>query len=107
VDAKIREFVRERAARRCEYCRIAEVNAPYLVFHVDHIVARQHIDAISDDPEGLAWACSQCNYHKGPNLASIDPDSLMQVDLFDPRRDEWSQHFSIDDGRRAALPAAC
>lgn len=103
MDAQIREFVRERAAQRCEYCRIPEANVPYLIFHVDHIVARQHLDAPSDDPTGLAWACSHCNYHKGPNLASIDPDSLGQVELFDPRRDAWSQHFAIDGGQIVGL----
>lgn len=103
MDAKIREFVRERADHRCEYCRIAEENVPYLVFHVDHIVARQHIDIISDDPAALAWACSHCNYHKGPNLSSIDPETLSQVDLFNPRRDDWSLHFGIDTGRIVGL----
>lgn len=75
MDAPTRELVRQRAGQRCEYCHLRESAVPYLVFHVDHIIAKQHLDEVSDDPQYLAWACSECNYHKGPNLASIDPES--------------------------------
>ena len=63
MDARTRALVRERAGNRCEYFRFSEAAVPYLVFHVDHIIAKQHVDEVSDDPEGLAWACSECNYH--------------------------------------------
>jgi hypothetical protein len=68
------------------------------VFHVNHIIAKQHLDEVSDDPQSLAWACSECNYHKGPNLVSIDPQTKKQAELFDPRRDDWNEHFMIDRG---------
>jgi hypothetical protein len=93
-----RAFVRQRAGSRCEYCKLPENAVPYMVFHVDHIIAKQHLDELSDDPQGLAWACSECNYHKGPNLASIDPQSKSQVSLFDPRNDDWDQHFELVNG---------
>jgi hypothetical protein len=98
MDAKTRDFVRRRAGHRCEYCHFPERVLPYLVFHVDHIVAKQHVDEISDDPQSLAWACSECNYHKGPNLASIDPDSKQQANLYNPRHDKWNEHFTIGEG---------
>lgn len=98
MDARTREVVRRRAGDRCEYCRLPAEAVPYLVFHVDHIVAKQHLDDLSDDPEGLAWACSNCNYHKGPNLVSIDPESLDRVDLFNPREDDWIDHFLVAQG---------
>jgi len=49
-----------------------------------------------DDLENLAWACHQCNLHKGTNLAGIDPDSNELVRLFHPRRDRWEDHFRKD-----------
>ncbi len=98
MDARTREFVRERACQRCEYCRFLENAVPYLVFHVDHIIAKQHIDEVSDDPQSLAWACSECNYHKGPNLVSIDPETKQQAGLFNPRLDDWSFHFVVREG---------
>lgn len=70
----------------------------YLVFHVDHSIAKQHLDEISDDLELLAWACSECNYHKGPNLVSIDPESKESATLFSPRRDDWNAHFRVEHG---------
>ena len=71
MDARTRELVRQRAGQRCEYCHFRETAVPHLVFHVDHIIAKQHVDDLSDDPNGLAWACSECNYHKGPSLQNF------------------------------------
>ena len=99
MDARTRKLVRERADRRCEYCRLLESAVPYLVFHVDHIIAKQHLDEVSDDPQSLAWACSECNYHKGPNLVSIDPETKQQAELFNPRLDDWDIHFTVREGR--------
>ena len=85
MDANTRHFVRDRAGLRCEYCRFPERALPYVVFHVDHIIAKQHLDEVSDDPESLAWACSECNFHKGPNLVSIDPQTKRHARLVQPQ----------------------
>jgi len=106
MDARTRELVRQRAGQRCEYCHLRESAVPYLIFHVDHIVAKQHLDEASDDPLSLAWACSECNYHKGPNLASIDPQTKDQVGLFNPRLDDWHFHFTVEDDRIVGLTPA-
>lgn len=103
MDARTRELVRQRANQRCEYCHFPESALPYLVFHVDHIIAKQHVDEVSDDPQSLAWACSECNYHKGPNLVSIDPQSNVQADLFNPRHDNWRDHFTVNAGTIVGL----
>ena len=103
MDARTRELVRQRAGRRCEYCRLPESAVPYLVFHVDHIIAKQHVDDLSDNPQGLAWACSECNYHKGPNLVSINPETKEQVSVFHPRLDDWESHFAVQTGRIVGL----
>ena len=42
MDAALRDFVRERAGRRCEYCRLHEDDADLLAFRVEHIVAKKH-----------------------------------------------------------------
>jgi hypothetical protein len=90
MDAAVRHHVRERAGNRCEYCRLAQ--AVYdLPFHVEHIVASQHLQ--DDDPSNLAFACDRCNLHKGTNLVTIDHESGNRVDLFNPRNDSWDEHF--------------
>ena len=96
MDAATVQLVRQRAAHRCEYCRMPQQWSA-LRFHIEHIVAEQHRG--SDDPENLALACPECNYHKGTNLSGIDPDSGKLTHLFHPRRDQWENHF-VRDGAR-------
>lgn len=95
MPAARRELVRERAQHRCEYCRLPQSAAPFFLFHVEHIRARQH--GGRDDPANLALACPDCNAHKGPNLVSVDPESGDRiVPLFNPRADSWNEHFTHD-----------
>lgn len=74
---------------------------PLVPFHVEHIVAKQH--GGTDDPSGLAIACDRCNAFKGPNLTSIDPESRNIVLLFNPRRDNWGEHFAFEGGTIVGL----
>jgi hypothetical protein len=90
MDAELRQFVRLRADNRCEYCRLPQ-HAVDGVLQIEHIIARQH--GGGDEAANLALACDQCNLHKGPNLSGIDPESGQVVQLFDPRRHRWEEHF--------------
>ena len=96
MDNATRQFVRQRAGERCEYCRLPQRHSA-LRFHIDHIVASQHRG--SDDLENLALACPECNRHKGTNLSGIDPDTGKVTHLFHPRNDEWKHHFTNDGAR--------
>jgi HNH endonuclease len=90
VEKNLYELVRDRAGRCCEYCRFPEAFAES-PFHLDHIVARQHSGETT--VENLAFACCHCNRYKGPNLAAVDPQSQQVVELFNPRRRVWGEHF--------------
>lgn len=90
-----RTAVRDRAADRCEYCHIRQTDLPFAVFHVEHVVARQH--GGSDELDNLAYACQQCNLHKGPNLSSIDPVTGQLAAVFNPRQEWWPDHFLVQD----------
>ena len=92
MDNALRSLVHRRANDVCEYCRLPQAASRIVRFHVEHIIARQH--GGHSDPDNLALACSCCNFHKGPNIAGIDPDSGQLVPLFHPRRDQWSEHFA-------------
>ncbi len=84
------EFVRARAGRNCEYCRLSE--AFYAgPFFAEHIIARQHGGPDRDD--NLAYACAHCNLHKGPNIAGLDPETGHLTRPFNPRTDAWEEHF--------------
>ena len=92
----LRAGVWERAAGRCEYCRTPEAGA-FFAHEPDHIIATQHRG--QTELGNLALACLQCNRLKGPNIASVDPETNRIVPLFNPRTDQRSDHFRIENGR--------
>lgn len=93
MDAKLREFVRERAGQRCEFCRLPQAFSE-LRLHVEHIIPRQHRGG--DEADNLALACPACNLHKGTNLTGIEPDTGQVIALFNPRMDHWEAHFALE-----------
>jgi hypothetical protein len=93
MDDAVRAVVAVRAAHRCEYCRLHEVDDAY-TYHVEHIIAIKHGGLQTID--NLAYAGQHCNLHKGPNLAGIDPDTGAIISLFHPRQQTWADHFAVD-----------
>jgi 5-methylcytosine-specific restriction endonuclease McrA len=87
-----RSQVRERAQGYCEYCLLPE-EADAISFEVDHIIAEQHGGLT--DLGNLAYACFECNRKKGPNLTSIDPQTNEITILFNPRLQQWNDHFQL------------
>src|SRR5262245_5223617 len=100
MSERMRDFVRNRAHGRCEYCLLPD-DADEWVFHIEHIIARQHDADDSDD--NLCWSCIRCNVRKGTNLASIDPQTGERTNLFDPRRQRWADHFDVRNARIIGL----
>jgi hypothetical protein len=96
VPVALRRLVRERADECCEYCRVPE-SATWSVHTLDHIIAEKH--GGQTGAENLALACTFCNMRKGSDLASIDDQTGLVQPLFHPRRDRWSDHFSLVGGR--------
>jgi hypothetical protein len=90
MEQSLRQFVRQRASERCEYCHLPQEGHEER-FSVDHIVATKHSGA--DVAENLAFCCIRCNLHKGTDLTGIDSVSGEIVRLFDPRRQNWADHF--------------
>ncbi len=88
----VRATVERRAQGACEYCRLPQA-ASLLPHQVDHIIGRQHRG--TDELENLCLCCVRCNLKKGPNIASVDPDTGSIVALFHPRRHLWDDHFAV------------
>src|SRR5687767_10367478 len=93
MDASTRAWVRERAGNLCEYCLLPQEFST-LILQIEHVIAKQHDG--DDSLANLALACDRCNLHKGPNLSGIDPESKKIVPLFNPRDEEWDDHFTFD-----------
>jgi HNH endonuclease len=96
MDKILAKLIRTRAGNACEYCHL-----PVPPFHIEHIIARQHGGLTVE--ANLALSCVKCNYHKGPNISGIDPESLQIVRLFHPRNDLWNDHFRWEGPRLVGL----
>jgi len=96
IPVSLRRLVEERAQNRCEYCRLSLEDA-FWPHEVDHIYAEKHGGETSE--VNLCFSCNICNRYKGSDICSLDPDSGNVTSLFHPRRDTWSIHFRLDEGR--------
>ncbi len=96
----LRQAIIERAAGRCEYCLIHEDDRPES-HQVDHVIALKHGGQTIS--ENLALACATCNNNKGSDLATIDLTSEEIVPLFNPRRQDWRDHFDFSGAQIMGL----
>jgi HNH endonuclease len=92
IPARLRRLVIERARGCCEYCLLHQDDTDF-AHHVDHLIALKHGGRTEE--ENLALACMECNLRKGPDLAAIDPVEGVMVELFNPRVQRWSEHFTL------------
>lgn len=102
VEPALRERVRKRAKRVCEYCLLAEEHG-FLPFEIDHIIAEKHHGKTI--LRNLAWSCFDCNRFKGSDIASLDPITGRLTRIFNPRRHKWNEHFRVADGEITPLTA--
>jgi 5-methylcytosine-specific restriction endonuclease McrA len=87
ISEESREFVRRRANFLCEYCHTNE-RWQYVRFTIDHIIPNEN-----DELENLALACFHCNRFKSNKTQIFDMESNAIIQLFNPRRQNWQEHF--------------
>ena len=95
-----KKIIIERASHRCEYCHVPEFLSSF-DYHIEHIIALQH--GGSSLLNNLAYCCSPCNWKKGTNIAIILEFGGNLVPLFNPRMQNWFEHFEINKGKLIAL----
>jgi HNH endonuclease len=96
VRPHLRRLVAHRAHHVCEYCLIHEDDA-FFGCEIEHIISEKH--GGKTVASNLAWACAVCNRFKGSDIATILPGTRKLIRLFDPRSDEWSEHFRLRGSR--------
>ncbi len=90
VSNATRKIIAQRAKYLCEYCHSPEfINTDR--FTVDHIVP-QSLGG-SDQVDNLALCCRRCNERCYNFTVGIDPETQKEEPLFNPRTQEWSEHF--------------
>jgi hypothetical protein len=98
ISKSLHFLVRQRAQFRCEYCHYPELlsTAP---LSIDHLQP-QSLGG-EDDAENLALACRRCNERRYNFTTGFDPQTKVEVSLFNPRQQMWSDHFIwSSDGQR-------
>jgi hypothetical protein len=93
IPVALRRFVEERANLKCEYC-LLPTNVAFFPHEIDHVIAEKH--GGTTDSGNLALTCWRCNRHKGSDLGSFDPETEAFSFLFNPRIQQWSSHFALE-----------
>jgi hypothetical protein len=91
MNESLRSQVRERAGDCCEYCQLPQA-ATIVTHEADHIRSQKHNGPSTLD--NLCWACAWCNAFKGSDIAGFDPLDDSLTPLFNPRAQQWSEHFA-------------
>jgi HNH endonuclease len=77
--------------RRCCYCLTSEANSG-IPMTFDHILPRSKGGATTF--ENLCFACRTCNEFKSDLTAAVDALTGEIVTLFNPRTQQWTDHFT-------------
>jgi HNH endonuclease len=90
INRATRQLVRNRSNLLCEYCHSSESGSAAL-FTFDHLLP-QSLGG-SDNAENLALACTRCNGRRYNFTTATAPETQTQQPLFNPRQDQWADHF--------------
>jgi hypothetical protein len=78
----------------------------YAPMEIDHIIPQA--EGGTDDEDNLWLACPRCNNFKRNQTHALDPTTGEHVQLFNPRRQVWSEHFAWSaDGARIIGKTSC
>ena len=84
--------IRHQAKNRCGYCLNPQELIPYKL-EIEHI----HPKGLGGGTveENLWLACRECNAHKARKIEAIDSLTEETVKLFNPRKQNWHEHFEF------------
>lgn len=90
LDSKIRR----QAKNRCGYCLNPQELMPYKL-EIEHLYPKALGGKTVE--ENLWLACRECNAHKSKKIKEIDPLTDKNVKLFNPRKQNWHEHFEFNE----------
>jgi len=93
IPKPVRQRVFDRDRGKCCYCLLLQIGQA-AVFHINHIVPRSKGGRTEE--ENLALQCPHCSLHKSDKMLAADPVGGEIAELFHPRRQRWTEHFSMD-----------
>jgi len=91
VSKALRRLVAAQAKQRCGYC-LSPQSITGTLMEIEHIIPES---AGGLTTEANLWlACKLCNDHKGDRIDVSDPLTNAIVPLFNPRTQQWREHFA-------------
>jgi HNH endonuclease len=105
ISEQVRARVRASAQDKCGYCQSLQ---KYVlgILEIEHIIPKAA--GGSDEEENLWLACRLCNSYKGVQTKGQDPESDRNVQLFNPRLQKWTRHFTwVNNGTHIEGITAC
>ena len=94
VSPMLRRIVAARAGYACEYCLIPQLLAGGEM-QIDHIIPVSKVG--STHLRNLCSCCTSCNRFKGARTMATDPVNGSVAHIYDPRAEEWGDHFRWSD----------
>ncbi len=105
ISDEVRARVREQAGNRCGYCLSSQKYVMGLL-EIEHIIPSSL--GGTDDEVNLWLACRLCNSYKGTQTHGSDPATGEPVPLFNPRLQQWTDHFAwSEDGTKIIGQSPC
>jgi len=104
ISDSLKARIEQEERQRCSYCLTSEANSG-IPMTFDHIQPRSKGGATSF--ENVCLACRTCNEYKSDSTEAEDPLMGKVVLLFNPRTQQWSEHFtwSLDATKVEGLTA--
>lgn len=87
----LRKRIRQQAKNRCGYCLAAQRFFSSR-FSIEHLIPLS-LGGTSDE-DNLWLSCPACNWYKSAKTHGRDSETGNIVPLFNPREQEWHEHFA-------------
>ena len=98
INATMRQCVRAAFADRCAYCQCSQNHVPGKL-EIEHIHPESR--GGTNEEINLCLACRSCNLSKSDRVEATDPLTQENISLFNPRTQNWNEHFQWSpDGAR-------
>jgi HNH endonuclease len=91
IPESLKTQVEQTDRQRCCYCLTSQANSGMPMTH-DHVLPRSKGGDTSF--QNLCLACRTCNEFKSDTTQANDPLTGVPVQLFNPRLQKWTKHFT-------------
>lgn len=92
LNKNLDQEIRRQAKNRCGYCHSPQDLLPFKL-EIEHLKPQASGGESVED--NLWLACRECNAHKAAKINAVDPLTGKTVRLFNPRKQNWFEHFEF------------